>query len=726
MLTVRKLAALVCCLGLLLGLAGCSGQAVQVELFSAAEDVNRNAEIFEPTALTQLADNGTYKMEYDPVEDRVNFRSSVTGELLWSTGVTEEEYGQTIENKMTKKALKQYINVKYTDYGKKSGAVHNGHNTCETVLRRLEDGIRFDFTFDDYDISLSLELTLTETGFSATVPKNSIDESGKFKITGMDILPMTGATLGSVEGYFFLPDGCGALYHFGKPAGGEANLSMDIYDTMLMDLDKAASDAADGLLKTSAPVFGIKHPTKGLFANIVSGEECCSIFLQTDNGVYKLNQVYPAVRARKQYAMTTASGSEVFAYEKDNNLCDIRIEYTFLNGENSGYSAMAAAYRDYLVENELLPQVVTAADTYPMAVDFLLGVQRETMLYKEMVTTATFEQAATMLAELTAGGADVSQSVLYGWQKNGYFAYPSSSSIASSMGGKSGLSALSASAESTAFYLLQNYVNASAGEGGFSTYTDVVYQIDSVPLTDEEEENYLLNLSTQWDRVEKDIRTCVDAGVGLAAEGLGSLLYEDYEKNRRVTRYGFKQQASELLAAANEQQVATATDGFVPYLLPQTAYVFNLPSDSSHYMLLDEEVPFLQMVLHGYVPYSDALPGNLSNDLTKTKLEWIEYGYMPTFMLTYQNSDQLKDTEFNLLFSSEYVLWKDEITAIGKEFTENLSAVYDRAMVSHTKQNGVATVVYEGGTTVIINYNETDVTVNGTVVKAMDYAVIAA
>ncbi|MBQ3133744.1 MAG: hypothetical protein IJC17_05685 [Clostridia bacterium] len=726
MLTVRKRAAMLCCLSMLFGLAGCNGQTIQVDLFAAADDVHANAPVFEPDKATVVADNGAYTMEYDPAEDRVNFRLKSTGALLWSTGVTEKEYGQAIENKMTQKALKQYINVKYTDFGKKSGAVHNGFNGCETTLRRLPDGIRFDFDFTDYDISLALELTLTEKGFSAAIPKNSIDESGKYKITGLDVLPMLGATLGTVDGYIFLPDGCGALYRFGKPETGETMLSMDVYDDMLMDLDASADAAAVGQCKVAVPVFGIKHPEKALFANIVSGEESCSIILQTDGGVYKVNRAHPAVRVRKQYAMTAASGSEVYAYEKENYVSDIRIDYTFLNGKNCGYSEMAAEYRSYLVENGMLSRSVEAGDTYPMAVDFLFGVQRETMLYDEMVTTATFEQTAQMLKELTAGGATVAKSILYGWQKNGYYAYPPASSVAGSAGGKSKLSALAASAPDTAFYLLQNYVNATEGQKGFSTYTDVVYQIDSVPLTDEEEEKYLLNLGTQEDRLQKDLATCEKVGAGLATEGLGSLLYEDYEKNRRITRYGFKQQSADLLKTAREAGVSTATDGFAPYLAAQTDYVFNLTSDSSHYMLLDEDVPFVQMVLHGYVAYSDALPGNLSEDLQKTKLEWVEYGYMPTFMLTYQNSDHLKDTDFNLLFSSEYDLWKEEITAMGAEFTERLSTVFDSAMVRHQKADGVARVQYENGTTILINYNETDVTVDGTVVKAMDYAVIAA
>lgn len=724
MLTVRKLAAVLCCLCILLGLAGCSGQAIQADLFFADSDVNANAPVLEPTEPTVVADNGTYTMEYDPIEDRVNFRLKGTEEILWSTGVTEEEYGQSVENKMTLKALKQLINLKYTDFGKRSGAVHNGSNACETTLRKLDNGIRFDFDFTDYDIQLALELTLTENGFTAYIPKNSMDESGKFKIAGMDILPMLGATPSGTDGYIFMPDGCGALYHFGKPAAGETMLSLDVYDEMLIDLDKATEAAAAGHCKASAPVFGIKRAQKALFANMVSGEECCSIILQTDSGVYKANRVYAASRIRKQYAMKAANGSEVYAYEKENYASDIRIEYTFLNGENCGYSDMANAYRSYLTKNGKLNKTVKAANTYPLAVDFLFGVQKETMLYNETISTATFDQTAQMIRELTEGGATVANSILYGWQSNGYYAYPSSSDVASSAGGKGKLSALTASATQTSFYLLQNYVNATVGQKGFSTYTDVVYQIDSIPLTDEEEEQYLLNLGTQRGRLQKDLRTCQAVGAGLATEGIGSLLYEDYEKTRRVTRYGFKQQAADVLKTARDAKVKTASDGFAPYLLAYTDYVFNLTADSSHYMLLDEDVPFLQMVLHGYVAYSDATPGNLSEDLLNTKLHWVEYGYMPTFMLTYQNSDQLKDTDFNLLFSSEYALWKSEITAIGKEFTERLSGVYDREIVRHEKQDGVARVEYAGGTTVIINYNETDVTVGDTLVKARDYAVV--
>ena len=140
--------------------------------------------------------------------------------------------------------------------------------------------------------------------------------------------------------------------------------------------------------------------------------------------------------------------------------------------------------------------------------------------------------------------------------------------------------------------------------------------------------------------------------------------------------------------------------------------------------MLSEQVPFLQMVLHGYYPYSDVVPGNLSNDLTETKLRWIEYGYTPTFLLTYKNGDKLKDTDFNLLFSSEYTLWGDDIVEIGREFSEKLASVYYSPMVYHTVENNVATVKYENGKTVMINYNNTDVTVDGVVIKARDYIII--
>lgn len=723
-MTLKKLAAFLLGVILVCSCVACSSKTDVAPLVVADEDLNKNAEIVTYTESTAVADNGTEVLEYDAAEVRLNIRDKQTGELLWSTGVTEEEYGLTITNKLTRQALKQFVKLKYTDFEGKSGAVHSAQTECTTTLRKIPNGLRFDFAFDKYDLGVSLDFTLTDTGLSVYMPKQAVKETGKYKITSIDVLPMFGATRSDVDGYFMVPDGCGALYRFGQSDTVENILNMEIYDAMLADLDESKSQTEQGICKVMAPVFGIKHPKKAVFANITDGEENCLLTLQTDGGVYKVNNLYPVVSVRKQFTMKTASGSEVVAYEKAEYISDLRINYTFLGGENPGYSDMAKVYREYLVGKGYLKPAEAKNDKYPVAVDFLVSVTKDTMMYKEPIVTTSFKEAALILDELKDKGVSVEKSILYGWQSTGYYNYPMSDKASKAAGGKKDLADLISKQADTKFYLLQNFMNANKGGKGFSVYSDVVYRIDNIPLTDEDEESYLLNLNTQKKKILSSYRLGSNLGAGIAMEGFGSMLYEDYEESRRVTRTGFKQLGSALFATAKEQSVPLAMDGFAPYLLPNSDYAFNLPMKASNYILLAEEVPFLQMVLHGYCPYSDVVPGNLSNDLIETKLRWIEYGYTPTFLLTYKNGNKLKDSDFNLLFSSEYSIWGEQIVEIGRELSEKLSSVYNSPMVHHETVNGVATVKYENGKTVIINYNETDVTLDGVVVKARDYVII--
>lgn len=692
------------------------------ELFTAAEDINKDAPVVTFDEPTVVASNDRLELVYDPAEVRLNINDKQTGEMIWSTGVTEEEYGEEIKNKLTKNALKQLVNVKYTDFGMKNGAENNLSDKCETTLREIKDGLRFDFKFTKYNLKLSLEFTLGEKGISVFMPRNAIKEDGKYKITGVDLLPMFGATKSSVDGYLFIPDGSGAIYNFGESKSEENVLTLDIYDSMLCDIDKSESNKEMGVKKVMAPVFGVKHPNKVLFANITEGEENCSLTMQTDTGVYKVNRVFPAVRFRKQYTMTPSSGVEISAYEKETYISDIRIDYSVITGENVGYSEMASAYREYLTEKGYLTARSGEAN-YPAAIDFLVNMQKDTMLYKESIVTSSFDEISEMISELQTSNVSVKNSTLYGWQNKGYYVYPAGNKISTAAGGKKDLLKLISSNTSTNFFLLQNYINADIAAKGFSKYNDVVYKIDNVPLTDEKEEKYLLNLLKQMPNIDKDIDAFASYSVGLAGEGMGSMLYEDYEESRRITRSSFKRIAGEIAEKAAAAGVPFASDGFAPYLIGNTDYIFNLPSEGSNYMLLSENVPFIQMVLHGSVDYSDSVPGNLSDNIELTKLRWAEYGYMPTFLLTYKNSNLLKETELGYLFSSDYGVWKDEIVDVCDEFNSKLATVYNSKMIKHEKTDGVATVTYENGKTLIVNYNSSDVTVNGVTVAAMSFEV---
>lgn len=697
-----------------LGVVGC-GNEINVDLVACSDDVHAKASVVELTGCTDITQSNTKGLKYDVEHNSVIIYDLSTDETIFSTAVDETYYGKEIKNNLTRNAIQQLITIAYTDYNNVSEVVNDLDASCKKVIKEIENGLRFEFDFDKADIQMAMEITLEEDRLHAKIPAESVVEKGEYGITRIDVLPMLGAVNAQEEGYILFPDGCGALYQFGEYMGVQKTISMDVYDAMnpeIEDEDSSRSNYSNVCL----PVFGISLADKGLFANIVSGAADCSLNLASAESAYAVNRIYPSIRVRKQYPIQTASGEEVYAYQKTAYISDFEIVYDFLQ-EDTTYSAMANLYRTYLTEQGVLTK---NDEVTSLAIDFLIVVNKDSMFGGKDVILTTFEDVASILQEINATYQYETKTVLYGWQKGGYGNYPLGDSIAKNAGTQKELSELCKTYET---YLLTNYINAKAGNKGFSKQSDVVYSNAGSPLTDYTEEYYLLNPVTQMDRLSEDLDLFSNVNANIALEGVGKMLYEDFNNKKRITRYGYTEVMKQYFEKAKENG-KVCTDGFMDYFAGYTDYVINLTDDTSNSFLWYQEVPFLQMVLHGSVNYSAALPGNLSSDMTMTKLRWIEYGYVPTFMLT-GGRESLLGTDYDLLFTSDYEQWKETILEIAEEFECELSGVKNEYMVFHTSENQVVTIRYANGTTVIINYNDYSVQVENTEIPAMDYKVFA-
>ena len=699
------------CMGL--GFAGC-GSDFEVELAHKSEDINSSAPVQELEGCVAIAHSETIGMKYDTLYNSVIIYDHLSGETLCSTAVDEIYYGEEIKNNLTRNGIQQLITIAYTDYNNISAVATDTDGNCKKVIRLIENGIRFDFYFEKAEIQLSMELTLADDQLRVSIPADSLIENGNYGVTRIDVLPMLGAVNREEEGYFFFPDGCGALYQFGEYMGVQKTISMDVYDSMSTEID-GEEGIESNQSNVCLPVFGISLTQSGLFANIVSGAEDCSINLASAEGAYAVNRIYPSVRVRKQYPLKTASGEEVYAYQRTAYVSDFEIIYSFL-WEDTSYSAMANIYREYLTENNLLAK--NASDSV-MALDFLMGVNKDGMLGGKDVLLTTFGDVENILEDINADQKYPTKTILYGWQKGGYYNYPSGNTFLKNIGSENELSQLCRDYD---IYLMNNYINARAGNSGFSKQTDVIYSISGSPVTDYKETYYLLNPLTQLDRFRDDLELVQKMNAGIVLEGVGKVLYEDFDSKNRLTRYGYTEAVNTYLSEAGEK-TKVCTDGYMSYFAESPDYVINLPDDTSNKFVWYKEVPFLQMVLHGSVDYSASLPGNLSSDFTKTKLRWIEYGYMPTFMLS-GGRDSLLGTDYDLLFSSDYGHWKETITQVAEEFSQKLSDVKGEYMVSHESEDDVAIIKYANGETIIVNYNDRPIEVSGTTIPANDYVVM--
>ena len=697
-----------------ISVVGC-GNEMNVDLVSCADDVHAEAPVIELEGCTDITQSNTKGLKYDAEHNSVIIYDLSTNETIFSTAVDEVYYGKEIKNNLTRNAIQQLVSIAYTDYNNVSAVVNDLDANCKRVIKEIEQGLRFEFDFEKVDIQLALEITLEEDRLHAKIPAESIIEDGEYGLTRIDVLPMLGAVNTQEEGYILFPDGCGALYQFGAYMGVQKTISMDVYDAMnpeIEDEDSSRSNYSNICL----PVFGISLAEKGLFANIISGAADCSLNLASAESAYAVNRIYPSIRVRKQYAIQTASGEEVYAYQRTAYMSDFEIVYDFLQ-EDTSYSAMANLYRTYLTSQGLLTK---KEGNMSLAVDFLIGVNRDGMFGGNDVILTTFEDVSDILTDFNEAYGLETKTVLYGWQKGGYGNYPLGDSVTKGAGSKKELSEVCKSYE---IYLLTNYINATAGNKGFSKQSDVVYSNAGSPLTDYKEEYYLLNPISQIERLTEDLSLLSEMNANIALEGVGKTLYEDFNSKKRLTRYGYTEAMKQYFEQSKENG-KLCTDGFMDYFAGYTDYIINLTDDTSNSFLWAEEVPFLQMVLHGSVDYSASLPGNLSSDLTMTKLRWIEYGYVPTFMLT-GGRESLLGTDYDLLFTSDYEQWKETILELVDEFERELSGVKNEYMVSHTAENQVVTIQYANGAKVVINYNDYPVQAENTEIPAKDYKVFA-
>lgn len=692
---------------------GCKKEDEIIISGNIASDENKSAKILTCEDVTSLAADSNWTMKYNPESSSVDIYDTKTGILEWSTAVDEAYYGTEIKNNLIRDGIRQLITVAYTNFAGVDASATNLDKSCTTVLKSIENGIRFEFGFEEIAIELALEIKLEDNVLVVHIPMESLKENGEYGVTRIDVLPMLAATTSTDNGYFFFPDGCGAIYEFDTYMNTQKTFSMDVYDSMTTEV--SSEDNTENKSNVCLPVFGINRGNKGVFANIVEGEEDCSINLASDKSAYAINRLYPSIRVRKQYAIETASGDTMYTYQKSTSIGDFQINYHFLK-ENCSYSDMANVYRDYLYETEQLTQL----DNVPnLAIDFLVSTNKDQMIGSKSIVSTTFEEADTILSDLKENGDYDITTILYGWQKGGYNSYPNKSKIVSGAGGNSGLEAL---AQKHDIYLLCNYIDAMTDNSGYSKQTDVVYGVSGNPVTDLEETRYLLNPFTQSDRMEKDLKIANEVDANIAFEKFGKTIYEDFNTKSTLSRYEFKNVVTEYLEKAGATS-KVATDGYFAYMSGDTDYIFNLTDDTSNLFIWTKEVPFLQMVLHGSVPYSSALPGNLASDITATKLRWIEYGYIPTFILT-GNEESLIGSNYDKLFSSGYEHWKDTILSVSNEMKETYEGLSNQYIVQHEIENNVAHVVWSNGTEFVINHNTFAVEYLDTEIAGQDYLVI--
>lgn len=621
-------------------------------------------------------------------------------------------------------------------------------------------GIEVTFAYETAYLQLSVRIFMEDDILHVEIPKDSIVEQGNWRLTKVDILPMFGCVENDqTSGYVFYPDGSGAISYFNEENVRETGTSYmwRIYsespgekpkigeETTRLNYTDLIQNKESGVKSVSLPVFGIREDDDhALFGIIDKGSADCAITYVPSGYVVPINCIYNTVSYRRAMDLKAIGGYGIAAnssqknadsakYETNIEAKDISVLYNFLGTGEANYSGMAKTYREYLIENNLITDVITD-NIMQVGVDLFMGIYEEQTLADAYVAMTTYEQAESILSDLnTELGSNVKiTSALYGWQSGGYGADPLAAKAASGLGGTAGLKALTKKAQELNVTLALNVNPVDMYSGDFTARTDAVYLATNLPMVSQN--GYARNYKSMFeDYLPAYVSYAKELGVSLNIEQLGWLIYNDYSKSgmNRTDAYAYIMEQLNAIKADGVNYWAESNR----YTLSGTSRITDLAYTHSQYDISNEAVPFYQMVIHGYIPYSSA-PGNLSHDLAWLELKWAEFGYMPYFLFSEEDAADMKYTEANWLYSCKYADWKESAMGVMKRMAERTSCVWNDTIVGHERLDKfleVYATYYESGHAVFVNYTDSDYTSTYTTtsgstatvtIPAMDYVVV--
>ena len=215
------------------------------------------------------------------------------------------------------------------------------------------------------------------------------------------------------------------------------------------------------------------------------------------------------------------------------------------------------------------------------------------------------------------------------------------------------------------------------------------------------------------------------ANIGFNVGTISSMLFTDQQSENYTDRQDAKDYNTAAVKSLNEAFGGRILiDNANAYMLPFSKDVINVPFDSNRSRIVDEAVPFYEMVLHGYVDYAgDCL--NMTDDYNTTLLKSIESGSGLYFKWIYSDNSILKETDFDSLYSVNYESWLDKaVTDYGKA-AKVLGSLRGQTIAKHEIiSDKVVRVTYEKGTQILVNYSKADAVVDGQAVSAGSFAVV--
>ena len=382
---------------------------------------------------------------------------------------------------------------------------------------------------------------------------------------------------------------------------------------------------------------------------------------------------------------------------------------------DASWFGMAVAYRDYLTKQGVLEPIKpeTLTNDIPLYVETFGAVETVEKILSVPVTVmaplTTFENIITMYEDLEKQGIENVNFKLTGYANGGMYAtMPGKLKFEKAVGGNEGFQELlNKAAKISANADKQHNLGIfpdfdlaySANDEMFDGYSPSKHAARTIDdryanfreysATQQKQMNYYeLVISPAYfknfyDKLAKNYADEYGNVRGISVSTLGYALNSDFDEDEPYNREDSKEFTIQAFADLSNTYGEVMTSSGNAYVWKYVDHMLDVSLDSSRYNFSANAVPFIGVVLHGSMSFTGE-PLNMEGDLQYAILKAIENGASPYFILSYQNTQALKEYEdLSNYYSIRYDIWNKDIADVYNTLNSALADVQSMYITNH-------------------------------------------
>ena len=614
-----------------------------------------------------------------------------------------------------------------------------------TMEDYVEDSMRYELTGESVRPAFSLTLRYILDGKSllVNVPFDKIGYRPAYPITQLALLPFMGAGNLSDSGYMLVPDGSGAIINFNNGKQNQLSYSINMYGW-----DEAIRrDAVISDNRALFPAFGIQKNNAALLCVIEEGSAYASVRADVSGRNSSWNRVYPIFTMVHGALMDIAQRNQraVFLYEQSLPAGEnITLRYTPC--AEPGYMGMAKEYRSWLFKNYPALKDRRVTGGFPVAVEIIGAVNKTQhrlgLPFDLPLKLTSYKETEKMINDFADFGWKNVHVKLNGWfNRSVDHTVPVKVKLIKELGSRRSFIHIVDAAKKNNIELYPEvdfvFMRDVGMFSGFNIYSDAARYVNRERVqrypysfiwfgerTQWGKLNYLARPASTIKMINDFIPKTEKMGIkNIAFRNMGTRLAGDYHERRHVSR----EESMKIRKAQYEKMTQNGNGilvhtGYI-YSVPWASIVTDMVIEDQGFGITDSSVPFLPIVLHGYVPFTGRAI-NLAEDYTKNLLKTVESGAGLYFSFMMEETAELQETKFRQFYANEYAKWIGDADEMYKKFTADFGHLYDKHITNHQiLSQGVSLTEYEDRTRVIVNASDNDFSYNGINIKADSYIV---